>query len=137
MSMDLINMSDDEIRHISTPIMDNLMEGSTEINWEKHTRDFTERCKKIITREELEKQCRDYQSKFGYFTERKFLGVTRHRDYVNVIWKQKMSKSDNEYTAILSLVQKGDRYLVDRCWVDLWEPKEAIKSSQSTTKSDG
>ena len=30
-------MSGGEIRWIATPIMDNLMEGSTEINWEKHT----------------------------------------------------------------------------------------------------
>lgn len=134
--MDLIDKTDKEIRCIATPIMDNLMEGSTEINWEKHTRDHTERTKKIITREELEKQCKDYQSKFGYFTEREFLGITRHRDYVNVIWKQKMSKSRNEYAAILSLVQEGNRYLVDRCWVDLWEPKEANKSLNRTLSAD-
>lgn len=134
--MDLIDKTDEEIRHIATPIMDNLMQGSTEINWEKHTRDHTERAKKIIAREELEKQCKDYQSKFGYFSGREFLGVTRHCDYVNVIWKQKMSKSTNEYTAILSLVQEGNRYLVDRCWVDLWEPKEANKSLNRTLSAD-
>lgn len=134
--MDLIDKTDEEIRRMATPIMDNLMEGSTEINWEKHTRDHTERSKKITTREELEKQCKDYQSKIGYFSGREFLGVTRHRDYVNVIWKQKMSKSRNEYTAILSLVQEGNRYLVDRCWVDLWEPKEANKSLNRTLNAD-
>lgn len=83
--MDLIDKSDEEIRIIATPIMDNLMEGSTEINWEKHTRDHTERTKRIITKDVLERQCKDYQSKFGEFTDRGFLGVTRHKDYVNVI----------------------------------------------------
>ena len=134
--MDLINKTDEEVRKIATPIMDNLMEGSTEINWEKHTRDHTERVKKIITKEELERQCKDYQSKFGIFTDREFLGVTRHQDYINVIWKQKMSKSPNEYTAILSLVQEGGRYLVDRCWVDLWEPKDDTKRLRQITAKD-
>ena len=132
--MDIANKSDAEILKIATPIMDNLMEGSTEIDWEKHTRNHTERTKKIITKEELERQCKDYQAKFGIFTDREFLGVTRHKDYVNVIWKQKMSKSPNEYMAILSLVQEGNKYLVDRCWVDLWEPNDANKQLQATQK---
>lgn len=126
-SMNWSSKSDEEILLIAAPIMDNLMEGSTEINWDKHTRDHTERVKKLITKEELERQCKDYQSKFGFFTNREFIGVTRHEDYANVIWRQKMSKSNNEYTAILSLVEKNDRVLVERCWVDLWEPNDPTK----------
>ncbi|MBX2882321.1 MAG: hypothetical protein KTR32_20400 [Granulosicoccus sp.] len=121
--MDLANQSDEEILDVATPIMDNLMEGSSEIDWEKHTRDHTERAKKIITKDELVRQCKEYQSRFGNFTNREFIGVTRHQDYVNVIWNQKVSNSANEYTATLCLVQSGERYLVDRCWVDLWEPE--------------
>jgi len=120
--MKLANKSDEDILRIATPIMDNLMKGSTEINWEKHTRNHTERAKKAITREELDRQCKAYKSKFGDFLNRDFIGITRHEDYVNVIWKQRMSKSLNEYTATLSLVENEDKYLVDRCWVDLWEP---------------
>ena len=125
--MDLTNKSDKEVLLIATPIMDNLMEGSTEIDWEKHTRNHTESAKRVITKEELERQCKEYQSKFGFFTDREFMGLTRHQDYINVIWKQKMSKSPNEFTAILSLIQDEDRYLVDRCWVDLWEPKKLTR----------
>lgn len=50
--MDLTNKSDEEILHIATPIMDNLMEGSTGVDWEKHTRSDTERAQKKITKEE-------------------------------------------------------------------------------------
>ena len=120
--MDLINKSDDEIINVATPIMDNLMEGSTEINHEKHILNHTERAKKAIPNEELERQCKKYQSEFGLFADRKIMGVTRHNDYVNIVWKQQMTKSPDEFLAILSLVQDGDKYLVDRCWVDLWQP---------------
>ena len=52
--MDLIHKSDDEIMCIVTPIMDNLMEASTEIDYEKHLLNHTERAKKTLSRESLE-----------------------------------------------------------------------------------
>lgn len=39
--MKLSEMSDEELMKMATPIMDNLMDGATERNWERHTRDFT------------------------------------------------------------------------------------------------
>jgi len=134
--MSLQSRTDEEIRSIAVPIMDNLMEGSTEIDWEKHTRDHTERVKKLITKEELERQCKDYQSKFGFFTDREFIGVTRHKDYINVIWRQRMSKTPNEYTAILSLIEENGKVLVERCWVDLWEPNDASKRLEPLVVKD-
>jgi len=121
--MDLMDKSDKEILHIATPIMDDLMQGSTDVDHAKHTLHHTERAKKFITKEELERQCKEYQAKFGFFSDREFMGVTRHNDYVNIAWKQKMTNSPNEFLAVLSLVQIDQNYLVDRCWVDLWEPK--------------
>ena len=121
--MDLIHKSDEEIMKIATPIMDNLMEASTEIDYEKHLLNHTERAKKTLTREQLEEMCKSYQAKFGVFTERELMGIARHHNYINVVWKQKMSKTEDEFLAIMCLVQEGKRYLVDRCWVDLWQPQ--------------
>lgn len=47
--MILAEQSDREILAVADPIMDNLMEGSTAIDHEKHTRDFTDRMKRIVT----------------------------------------------------------------------------------------
>ena len=58
----LANQSDEDILKIANPIMDNLMEGSTEIDHVKHTRDFTDRMKRIVTKDHLEKVCRRYQA---------------------------------------------------------------------------
>jgi len=121
--MDLIHKSNEEIMEIATPIMDNLMEASTEIDYDKHLLNHTERAKKTLTREQLEDMCKSYQAKFGIFTDREFMGIARHHNYINVVWKQKMSKTKDEFLAILCLVQAGERYLVDRCWVDFWQPQ--------------
>jgi hypothetical protein len=97
--------------------MDNLMDGSTEIDHKKHTGDFTSRAKRIVTKANLEEQCKTYQAKWGYFSERKFVGIFRKKDSVTVVWKQTVTKIPDEFIAILKLVQRGSRYLVDSAWV--------------------
>ncbi len=121
--MDLIHKSDEEIMQVVTPIMDNLMDASTEIDYDKHFLNHTERAKNTVSKEQLEEMCKSYQAEFGIFTDRELMGIARHHNYINVVWKQKMSKSQDEFLAILCLVQDGERYLVDRCWVDLWQPQ--------------
>ena len=86
--MDLKDKSDQEILMVATPIMDNLMEGSTERNWSKHTKHFTENGKAIVTESELERQCKEYLSTHGNFANREPIGITRHPDYINVLWRQ-------------------------------------------------
>lgn len=122
MPIEKIIQPNDEILKIATPIMDNLMAGATERDWKKHTLNFTNGAKASLSEENLLKQCDEYQSTYGYFAEREFVGITRHPKYVNIIWKQRMTESSGEYMAILTLIQHDEEYFVIRCWVDLWEP---------------
>ena len=41
--MDFSKLSDKEILYIANPLMENLIEGSSERNYEKLSRDFTDR----------------------------------------------------------------------------------------------
>ena len=106
--MTLADKSDMEILAIADPIMDNLMEGSTEINHEKHTRDFTDRMRRIVTKEYLEAVCRQYQAERGYFAG---------RESVAIVWKQWFTKKAGEYVAELVLVDNESGYLVDHAMV--------------------
>ena len=54
--MKFIEMKENEILGIVEPIMDNCLNGSNEDNHAKHTRDFTERMRKIVTPENLKLQ---------------------------------------------------------------------------------
>jgi hypothetical protein len=115
--MELANKSDKEILKIANPIMDNLMEASTEINHEKHTRDFTDRMKNIVTKDYLDKVCKRYQAEWGYFSKREFVAVFRRPASVAIVWKQWCTKRDGEFVAELVLVEKDSRYLVDHVMV--------------------
>ncbi|PCK07803.1 MAG: hypothetical protein COA42_12500 [Alteromonadaceae bacterium] len=115
--MNFEEMSEAEILDVANPIMNNLMEASTEIDHEKHVRDFTDRAKAIVTKEHLARVCKKYQAEKGVWLARELVAVFRRPDSVAVIWKQFCSKSKGEYVAEIVLVYKDGKFLVDHAMV--------------------
>jgi hypothetical protein len=105
--MNWLQLSNDEILEIVNPIMDNLMDASTQIDHEKHVRDFSDNMKSIVTKDEFEKQCKAYQETLGFFTKRELVGVIRKKSDVRFFWKQGYSKSDDEFLAFVHIVQRN------------------------------
>ena len=115
--MDLAQKSDEEILAVAAPIMDNLMEASTVIDYERHTRDFTERAKSVLSKGALESICKQYQGAKGFFAKREFVAAFRRPESVAVVWRQSFTKAEGEFVAELVLVQQGGKYLVDHVMV--------------------
>ena len=115
--MDLAQKSDAEILAVVTPIMDNLMDASTAIDYERHTRDFTDRLKSVLSKESLQSICEHYQSTKGFFAKREFVAAFRRPDSVAVVWQQGFTKQPEQFVAELVLVQQGGKYLVDHVMV--------------------
>lgn len=115
--MNFETLTEAEILKIADPIMDNLMDASTEIDYERDVRDFTERLKSIVTREHLQTVCEKYQREKGYFAERTFVAVFRRPDSAIVTWRQTFTKTSGDYLAEMLLVYRDSRYLVDHTWV--------------------
>ncbi|EKF75154.1 hypothetical protein A11A3_04220 [Alcanivorax hongdengensis A-11-3] len=115
--MNFEKMSENEILAIATPIMDNLMEASTKIDHEAHIRDFTDRMKKIVTKEYLQKVCLQYQKEKGFFSERKPVAVFKRPDSAAIIWKQSFTKAKGEFVAEMVLVNQNGRFLCDHAMV--------------------
>lgn len=115
--MDLAKQSDEQILAVVDPLMDNLMEGSREIDHARHVRDFTQRMKDIVTAERLEAMCSDYQARIGFFEQREVVGVFRRANSVAVVWRQWSSKTDDEFVAEIVIVEKDGAYLVDHAMI--------------------
>jgi hypothetical protein len=115
--MNFEDMSDQEILKIATPIMDNLMEASTRIDHEAHVRDFSDRLKKIVTKEYLQKVCQQYQAEKGFFADRQLVAVFKRRESAAVIWKQYFTRAKGEFVAEVVLVHQNGRYLCDHAMV--------------------
>ncbi len=113
----LTGKSDAEILAIATPIMDNLMDASTAIDYERHVLDFTDRLKAMLPREQLHAICRDYQREKGFFAEREFVALFRRPDSVALVWKQHFTRQPGEFVAEMVLLERDGRYLVDHVMV--------------------
>lgn len=112
--MNWLEMSEEEVLAIAEPIMDNLMQASTDIDYERHVRDFSDNMKGIVTEENFEQQCKSYQKVLGFFGDRELMGIIRKTTDVRIFWKQWYTISNNEYLAFLHLmVRDGDIKVVN------------------------
>lgn len=121
--MDLEQVSEEVLLKVANPIMDNLMDASTNNNFERHIRDFSDRIKRKFTQDDFQRQREEYRSKWGDFTKRDYIGSTKTGKAVNIYWKQRFSDTDDEFLAVLTLSQEDGRYVVERAFVDLWQPE--------------
>ena len=115
--MNFEEMSEQDILDIANPIMDNLMQASTDIDHERHVQDFTDRAKAIVTKEHLERVCAIYQSGKGTWLNREPVAVFRRPDSAAIIWKQFVSKAKGEYVAEIVLMYRHGKFLVDHAMV--------------------
>ena len=115
--MDLATKSEAEILSVANPLMDNLMDASTHVDYERHIRDFSDRLKAQLPRERLIAVCREYQSTKGFFAEREFVTLFRRPDSIALIWKQRFSKQSGEFVAEMVLIEQSGKYLVDHVMV--------------------
>jgi hypothetical protein len=115
--MNFEEMSEQDILAIANPIMDNLMEASTQIDHERHIKDFTDRMKNIVTREYLKKVCEQYQTEKGFFAGREPVAVFKRPDSAVIVWKQLFSQAQGEFVAEMVLVNRNGKYLVDHAMV--------------------
>lgn len=110
--MNWLQLSVSEILAIANPIMDNLMQASTAIDHARHVNDFTDHLKTIVTKENFESQCKQYQAELGTFAEREFVGVFRKETDAAIFWKQKYTNSNGEHIAFLRLISANGKVLV-------------------------
>ena len=117
MSQIFDTLTDVEILTLIESLMSNMMEGSTEINHAKHTRDFTARMRCIVTPDHLRWVCEDYQSKWGFFGRREFVALFRRTDSVAIIWRQFCSRSSDERVAEAVFTMEDGHIMIDHAMV--------------------
>ncbi len=110
-------LSEQEIMAIATPMMDNLMSASTDIDHQAHVRDFTDRMKAIVTKEHLQTVCEQYQVEKGFFESRELVAIFKRPDSVAVVWRQTFSKAKGDFVAEMVIVHQQGKFLCDHAMV--------------------
>ena len=115
--MKLLEKTDDEILKTLNPIMDNLMDASSEIDYEKFIVDFSQRMKNLTTEKSLNEICKDYQSKKGFFRKREFVSLFKREDSIAIIWRQNFSKIEGDFVAEAVFIEENQKVVVDHAFV--------------------
>ncbi len=97
--------------------MDNLMEASVAVDHARHTRDFTDRLKKIATPAHLEAVCKRYQAEKGFFAQRTFVAIFRRPGSAAIVWRQRFTRAEGDFVAEMLLVETDSGCLVDHVMV--------------------
>jgi hypothetical protein len=112
------HLTDEALLEELTPIMDNLMEASRDMDFARHTRDFSPRLKSFFTPSHLIEACTKYQQEKGFFTgKRKLVALFRRPDSIAVIWVQHFTKVAGDYVAEAVFIASNGRWLVDHVMV--------------------
>lgn len=111
------HLTDQEILALLDPIMSHMMDGSSERNHAKHTRDFTDRLLCLVTPENLSRMCENYQQQWGQFEKREFVALFRRSDSIAVVWRQFCSLNRDQRVAEAVFVLREERILIDHAMV--------------------
>ena len=97
--------SDAAILAIADRLMDNLMQASDDIDFERHVRDFTPRLKGLVREEGFARACRDFQDHYGKYGDRTPVAIFRREHSVAVVWSQSCERSTDQLVASINLVE--------------------------------
>lgn len=115
--MDFEAAVDEDILAVANPIMDNLMAASTDIDHARHTRDFTDRLKRVVMPDYLRDVCEKCQAEKGFFARRDLVAIFRRPDSAAIVWRQYFTKAPGEFVAEMVLVYRDGKYLCDHAAV--------------------
>jgi len=115
--MNVLTLSDEKILEIAEPILDTIIQGTSEKNWLLFTKHMPESMKIESDREIIEKQWSNSEFTIKLSVEREFLSILRKSDCVLVLWKMKNNNIKEDLLQMLYLQNQQDEVKVIGTWV--------------------
>ena len=112
----VIGKDDQEIKAAADPILDNLLAGMNEGNYQKYARDFDDTLKDAIPENKFAQTRTQILGKLGKYQSRAFLGALQQNNMSVVLWKGKFEKSDSDILIKLVVSKRQDKIVVTGLW---------------------
>ncbi|WDE07853.1 hypothetical protein SG34_013780 [Thalassomonas viridans] len=102
--MNFSNKSDAEILAIANPFLDNIIQASNELDYEKFSRNLSGNMKNAFSENDFVQQQTAFQQQFGKISEdREFIRCIRRQQSVSVLWVTSFEKLDGEVLAAMQI----------------------------------
>jgi hypothetical protein len=112
MAEEITEQTDEEIIAIAEPIVQNMLESSYALDYERFTRDISEHYKKAVPENKFHEETTKLIGSDGQCVARKLLGVLRKGEAALVVWSAKYDKTEDDTLIQLMITREGERYLV-------------------------
>jgi hypothetical protein len=113
---DVIGTSDQEVQAATDPILDNLLAGFNEGNYQKYSKDFDPTLKESLPEAKFKQVRSEILQKIGKYQSRKYLGFLNQNKFTVVLWKGKFSDTTSDVLIKLVSSKRPDKVVVVGLW---------------------
>ena len=111
-----VGTSDQQVKAVAEPILDNLMKGFNQGDYAKFSKNFDKKLRESIHEKKFEQVRGDLLKKLGKYKTKKFLGFLNQDYYTIVLWKGAFADTKNDVLIKLVLSKSKDKVSVAGLW---------------------
>jgi hypothetical protein len=113
---EVIGNTDEQVRTIAAPILDNILEGIKTGDYAKYVKDFDQTMKDALPQSMFIISNMQIQHLFGQYLSSHYLGFLNKNHQTLVLWKARYDKTEDDVLFKLSLSKRGDKNWVTGLW---------------------
>ncbi|MDI6852331.1 MAG: DUF3887 domain-containing protein [Deltaproteobacteria bacterium] len=115
-SADIIGTADQQVQAVADPILDDLLAGFNEGDYQKYSKDFDQTLKESLPEARFKQVRGEILQKLGKYQSRKYLGFLNQNKFTVVLWKGKFSNSTSDVLIKLVTSKRPDKVVVVGLW---------------------
>ena len=111
-----IGTSDQQVKALAEPILDNLLAGFNQGNYAQYAKDFDATLREAIPEKKFQQVRDELLKKLGKYKNKKYLGFLNQQAYTIALWKGAFAKTPNDVLIKLVLSKRQDKVVVVGLW---------------------
>ncbi len=112
----VIGGTNEEVRGIAGPILDNILEAFEQNDYAQYSRDFDNFLKESISEKKFGEMGLRLEGSLGKYQSREYLGFMMNGQMTVVLWKGRYELSEDDVLIKLIVSKRGDKNLVTGLW---------------------
>jgi hypothetical protein len=112
----VIGKTDEEVRAITKPILDNILDGMRTGDYAKWSRDLDETMKENFSEENFLKVNQQIQNQIGDYVSCEYLGFLKKGGATMVLWKGTFDNTEDDVLITLIASKRNDKCFVTGLW---------------------
>ncbi|MBM4283917.1 MAG: DUF3887 domain-containing protein [Deltaproteobacteria bacterium] len=112
----VVGQNDQEVKAAADPILDRLLAGLQENDYQAYSQDFDDTLKEAVSEKKFQQVRTQIMNKLGKLQSRTFLGSLKQNNMSVVLYRATFERSENDVLIKMVVSKRKDRILVTGLW---------------------